>query len=141
MNGADTCAGLSPEALDGLTARLAGETRILAAYLLGSAARGDMRADSDVDVALLPEPGVRLAAAFLADLGGELTAVARRPVDLGVVTPDNLVYARQAVFAGRRLFCRDRVRADLAEADLLGMAAQFDYERREVAHAYSVSAR
>lgn len=117
---------------------LSGDSRILAAYLLGSAARDALRPDSDLDIAIMPAAGVHFTALELAELAAQLTPLAGRPVDIGLVSPANLIYAREAILSGRRIVCRNPFQADLAAATLLGLAAQFDYERREVVHAYSV---
>ncbi|MEY4300159.1 MAG: hypothetical protein RIR25_1395 [Verrucomicrobiota bacterium] len=45
---------LSPGVLDRIADRLARETSVAAAYVLGSSVEGRVREDSDVDVALLP---------------------------------------------------------------------------------------
>lgn len=118
---------------------LAGIPRILAAYLLGSGARGTLRPDSDLDLAILPFPGERFSAMELAELAAELGLHAGRPVDLGLLSAANLVYASQAILTGHRFLCRNLFAADNAAATLLGLAAHFNYERREVAHAYSVA--
>jgi hypothetical protein len=59
-------------------------------------------------------------------------------VDLGELCSRNLIYARETIFKGRRLFARDESRADLIEAGLLGMYAQFNEDRREVLDAYRI---
>jgi predicted nucleotidyltransferase len=83
---------------------LEGETRVLAAYLLGSAVSGRMRPDSDVD--------------------------------LGLLGSGNLIYAKEAIFTGIRIFSRNDAAADAAEATLLGMYVSFNEERQEVLDAY-----
>ncbi len=123
--------------MDRLVARLEQEPCLLAAYLLGSAARGSLRPDSDVDIALMPMADARLNGTFLVHLGGLLTELAHRPVDLGLLSASNLIYARQALLTGRRIMCRDLLRAGLTAAELLGLAAQLDFERQEIVRAYS----
>ncbi len=116
---------------------LAHDARVLAAYLLGSAVRDALRPDSDLDVAIMPAGGYHFTPIELAELAAQLTPLAGRPVDIGLISPANLVYARQAILTGRRITCRNVFQADSAAATLLGLAAQFDYERREVVHAYA----
>ena len=77
----------------------------------------------------LPADQGRLAAAISLEIG--------RVVDLGVLSSANLVYARQAILTGRRIYVRDNKRADLMAAALLGMYARFDLDRREVCDAYT----
>lgn len=113
---------------------LQARTDLCAAWLLGSAARDALRPDSDIDIALLPRPGATLDFQRQAELTAELCALLHRPVDLGVVSSRNLVYARQAILTGRPIFKNPG--ADLAAATLLGLYAQYYFERREVADAY-----
>jgi len=116
--------------------RVRGDERILALYLLGSAQTGTMRPDSDVDLAILLEPGRRIDSLERASIAAETSIVLGRDVDLGDASSRNLVYAREAILKGRRLFARDAARADLAEANLLAMYARFNEDRREVLDAY-----
>lgn len=112
---------------------LKADPRILAAYLLGSANEGRMRPDSDVDIALMPEPGSGFSDLERLDLGARLGLALGRDVDLGVVGPENLVYSRQAILCGSRMVAHDRGRAELREATLLGLYARYWDERKEVA--------
>ena len=115
---------------------LAADPRIAAVYLLGSAVSGNMRPDSDIDLALLPERGCRLGSTDLLELASRLAMLAGRPVDLGLLSSKNLVYAREALMTGRRLFCRDDVFTETTAATLLGMYLKFNEDRREVLDAY-----
>lgn len=108
-----------------------------AAWLLGSAARGAMRDDSDVDIALLLRPGVRLGAPESVELVARLATAAGRPVDLGVLTSGDVVYAAEAFLGGRILFLRDAVAALTRRAELLGMRADLERQRRPVIDAYT----
>lgn len=114
------------------------DPRILALYLLGSAHSGAMRPDSDIDLAILVEPGSRIEALERAEFAAEVAYAIGRDVYLGEMSSLNLVYAREAILKGRRLFERDRGRAELREASMLGMYANFHEERREVADAYRI---
>jgi len=119
------------------TERFGKDPRILAAYLLGSAANGTLRPDSDLDFGLLLQPGEVFSAQELNALTTDLTLAFGRPVDMGIVSARNLIYARQCVLTGKRIFCRDAFRTGLAVATLLGLAMQLDFERREILRAYS----
>jgi len=56
--------------------------RVVELALFGSAARGELRADSDVDLLVTFEDGARVTLITLVDLQEELSALIRRPVDL-----------------------------------------------------------
>jgi predicted nucleotidyltransferase len=116
---------------------LAKDPRIEAAYLLGSAARNEMHPGSDVDIAVIPINGTGIDDVERVLLGSELSFATGYTVDLGVISSSNLVYAREAVLTGRRIFVRDKTVADTAVASLLGMYAAFNEDRAEVLHAYS----
>ena len=116
---------------------LAADERIEAAYLLGSAAQGRLRPESDVDIAVMPARDKSLNAVERCLLAASLSLELGREVDLGLLSSANLVYARQAILTGHRLFARDAFRADLQAASLLGMYERFNLDRREVSNAYS----
>ncbi len=109
---------------------------IQAVYLLGSAASGAMRSDSDVDIALLFKPGSEIDADFLDKKKAELSLMLGREVDTGYMSTKNLVYARQAILTGKRIFVQDENFVNMREATLLGLYAQFENDRQEVMNAY-----
>ncbi len=109
---------------------------IMALYVLGSAATDSMRPDSDIDLAILYEPGHEHTALQRAEIAADATCTLGRDVDCGELSSRNLVYAREAILKGRRLFARDAFRADSMETNLLGMYTRFNEDRREVLDAY-----
>lgn len=109
---------------------------ILALYVLGSAATGSMRPDSDIDLAILCEPGQEFTSLQRAELAADATCCLGRDVDCGELSSRNLVYAREAILKGRRLFARDPSRVDAMETNLLSMYIRFNEDRREVLDAY-----
>lgn len=120
-----------------ITQQINQDTRILAAYLMGSAANGGMRPDSDVDIALLPKPGQKLSPLDLADMSVSITLSVGRVVDLGVITSQNLIYASEAILKGRRILCHNQFQTDLSVATLLGLTAQLKFERQEIQNGYT----
>lgn len=116
--------------------RLEQDGRVLAAYLLGSAVSGRMRPDSDLDLALMTMPDAEMSSldriALAAELGLEMGIV----VDIGELSSKNLIYAKEAILTGRRIFTRDPFQADLKACTLLGMYCRFNEERHEVLDAY-----
>jgi predicted nucleotidyltransferase len=90
------------------------DPRIAAAWLFGSAARGELRADSDIDVGiLLRDP--KSTAADVYELLGELVArlevvVAPRSVDLVLLEHQGPVFAHEALVDGRLILEQDRQR-------------------------------
>ena len=57
--------------------------RIVEMSVFGSAARGEMRPDSDIDIMVVLDPEARLGWEFFA-IADELSAVLSHPVDLGI---------------------------------------------------------
>jgi len=110
--------------------------RIAALYLLGSAAKGTMRTDSDVDIAILPRNGTSLTLQERADCTAALSLALRRDIDLGLITPQNLIYASEAILTGKRILALDPAYADQTEVRLLGQYLQLRIDRREVEEAY-----
>lgn len=110
--------------------------QIAAAYLMGSAVSGRLRADSDIDIALLLFEGQPIAVQERLKLAADLQQQVKRPVDLGVITSGNLVYAYEAMMRGQRFFTANRDVADATETRLLGCYFQLRHDRREVETAY-----
>jgi len=116
--------------------RLATYPGVLAWYLLGSAATDQLRPESDIDLALLPLPGVDFDHSELIRWGGELSLILGRVVDIGVLDQRNLVYAKEALLKGRRLYCADEELATRRTSDLLALYLHFQEDRKEVLDAY-----
>jgi predicted nucleotidyltransferase len=133
MNGST----LDPSQLAAIIAHLRGQAHVAAAYLLGSAATGRLRPDSDVDIAVLPVRRDELLLAERLSLTAELGRMVGREVDLGVLTTRDLVYAKEAVTRGRLVFDRDHVATATFEMYALSMYASLQEARREVLRAYA----
>jgi len=116
--------------------RLAAFPGVLAWYLLGSAARGTLRPESDVDLAILPLPGVILDRVELIRWAGSLSLELGRLVDLGIIDSSNLVYAKEAVTTGCRIVCSQESLADVRVSELLALYLRFQEDRKEVLDAY-----
>lgn len=115
---------------------LASNGMICAAFLLGSAATDRMRPESDIDIAILLVRGRRPDDLQRISLATELSLAAGIPVDLGILSSDNLIYAKEAILRGKEIYCGDRKYTDLMTTALLGMYVNFQEERREVLNAY-----
>jgi predicted nucleotidyltransferase len=118
-------------------ATLASCVGVQTAYLLGSAASDRLRNDSDVDVAILPNSRTGLSVQDRLALTAALTRVFGRPVDLGVLSTANVVYAKEAVATGRVLFERDHDATARFAMLALSMYASLQEARREVLKAYA----
>ena len=116
---------------------LRGHPAVTAAYLLGSAAADRLRPESDVDVAILPARRSRLSIPDRLALADKLSRVFGREIDLGFLSTSNLVYAKEAIVAGRPLLDRDPTATAEFAMHALAMYAALQEERREVLRAYA----
>ncbi|NBX30153.1 nucleotidyltransferase domain-containing protein [bacterium] len=123
--------------LEAVASRLSRHAHVAAAYLLGSAAEGRLRSDSDVDIAVLPVTPDGLPLVERLHLAAELGSIVGREVDLGVLTTRNLVYAKEAITRGRLIFDRDHLVTARFEMYALSMYASLQEARREVLRAYA----
>ena len=96
-----------------------------------------MHPNSDVDIALLPVSGKTLCLRDRLECASQIETIFGRPVDLGVLSTGNLVYAKEVIDHGTELFCRNRFRSDLFLTTSLSMYAELQQQRKEVLHAYS----
>ena len=123
--------------LETLVQRLQSEPSICAAFLHGSAAKECLRSTSDVDIAILPMPRIRIPLTERLQLAGELELLFGRVVDLGILSTHNLVYAKEVVEHGTLLFTKKNLLSDRFIATTLSMYADLQQDRKEVLHAYS----
>ncbi len=112
------------------------DPRYAAAYLFGSAANGELRPDSDIDIAVLPSPGVFLIQMDLLKLSSLLEENCGREVDIGILSSKNLIYTREAILKGKCIYEIDDIYCRLFIATVLGLYAQLKIERKEVEDVY-----
>ena len=95
---------LSPYTLFEISKYFSGVPSVLSVYLLGSANRGELREDSDIDLALLPMIDTKISSIDLYHLTGELGYQFGYEFDFGIIGSDNLVYSKEAIFTGNPFF-------------------------------------
>ena len=115
---------MTADKLEQVQRMLEGQPLVLAACLHGSTAKGPARPDSDVDIALLPNPGEHLPLKTRLGFAEELESVLGSPVDLGELSTRNLVYAKEVIENGKELFTHNRFQSDLFMATALSMYAE-----------------
>jgi predicted nucleotidyltransferase len=112
------------------------DTRIVAAYLLGSIVSGRLHAESDIDLAILPEPPNVFKTIDRLALSARLQDEMPLEVDIGILGLHDLIYSTQAIIHGRCIYFRDRFKKDLFAATCLALYADLKRQRIEVEHAY-----
>jgi len=103
---------------------------VLAVYLFGSAATGELRPDSDIDLAILcttPLPTVRLWS-----LAQSLAVSAGRDVDLIDLQSASTVVRAQVISTGKRVFCTDESVCGEFEDWVYSDYARLNEERRHI---------
>ena len=128
---------LSAEQFDVLIEILGNRPEIETAYLHGSAAKGTLRPDSDLDIAILPPPGKTFPMKARLDCAASIESVLHRTVDLGLLSTNNLIYAKEVIEHGKELFSKNPFHAKRFLATCLSMYADLQQQRKEVINAYS----
>ncbi|WP_321391960.1 nucleotidyltransferase domain-containing protein [uncultured Desulfuromusa sp.] len=119
-----------------LSAVLMGRSGVAAVYLLGSAAKGMLRKDSDIDIAFLPITGQDISLQVRLELASILENRLHRKIDIGVITGKNLIYASEAILNGLRIVTLQKNYTETMETRLLGCYYTFRQDRREVEESY-----
>lgn len=109
---------------------------VAAVYLFGSVLNGRLRVDSDIDIALLPIDKVTISLQFRLKLSALLEKNLGRIVDVGVISPRNLIYASEVIFTGRRIITLQKEYVNTVEMRLLGCYSVFKQDRKEVEENY-----
>ncbi len=95
-----------------------------------------MRADSDIDLAIMFEPGFSMDILERMDKAAKLSYELKHFIDLGEISNRNLVYAREVLLTGIPIYMKDSDKVNLVRANLLGLYVQFNQDRKEVLDAY-----
>lgn len=121
-----------------ITPVLQRDQRIVAAYLLGSIVSGRLHAQSDIDLAVLPDPPKSFTAMDRLYLAAAIQDELPLEADIGILSTHDPVYSSQAIVRGKCIFVRDKFKKDLFAATCLALYAQLKFERIEVENAYRI---
>jgi predicted nucleotidyltransferase len=127
----------TPEQLKEIAHILEANPKIEAAFLHGSMNKGTARSDSDVDIALLPVSHAKISTHERLLSAAQLEELLHRPIDLGILSSDNLIYAKEVIANGTELFTKNPLHSAMFIATALSMYAELQQQRKEVLHAYS----
>lgn len=109
---------------------------LVSIYIHGSMVKGNVHANSDLDLALLFTPGFTPARIDLLLFSADLESLIGRNVDIGVLSLDNVVYAKEVLTGGRRIYCRDTMACETFEMYVFSFYAKLNDERWEVLASY-----
>ncbi len=110
------------------------EPAVLAAYVFGSRARGEERAVSDLDIALILARGRELDLAARERLRAAVAGATGHRVDLAILCDETPVLAFEVIDGGRRVYARDAESADEREERLLQIYLDTNHMRRVQNH-------
>ncbi len=103
---------------------------VVAIYLFGSAAAGELRADSDIDLAVLPNASLPVARRW--SLAQALAVSAGRDVDLVDLRSASTVMRAQVVSTGKRLYCANKSLCSEFEDRVYSDYARLNEERQHI---------
>lgn len=109
---------------------------LLAIYLFGSQVAGVTHGESDLDLALLFKARTEPDSLAIYHLQSKVADVAGCPVDIGILSLDNVVFAKEVISKGHRVYCREQRQCDEFAMYCLAYYAQLNFERAELLASY-----
>jgi len=105
-----------------------------AVYVFGSCGEKSENTESDVDIAILLPHDESKSAGSLAfsDLQFKLEKQLHRRVDLINIRTVSIVFRKEIIVYGERIFCSDEYEADLFETLVLSMYGKLNEERSDI---------
>lgn len=104
------------------------EKNIDGIYIFGSISRGEMRIDSDIDIAVIGDFDFNDRLDFICDLEKEL----ERKIDLIDFNKSNLNFQAEIITNGQMIYCIDKEKNDLLEYKILAEYLVFEEDRKIV---------
>ena len=102
------------------------EVRII--YLFGSAARGELRENSDIDIAIIGE----YDSLETYNMQMELSEILDRDVDLINFNKVNINFQSEIISTGKVIYCKDEEEKDFFELRILSNYLSFEEDRKIV---------
>lgn len=104
------------------------EENIEGVYIFGSVSRGEMREESDIDIAVIGDFNFYDRLDFICDLEKELG----RKIDLIDFNRSNLNFQAEIITNGELIYCLDEEKNDLLEYKILAEYLVFEEDRKIV---------
>lgn len=99
-------------------------------YLFGSAARNELREESDVDIAYYGDASLTSYENFM--LAQELSEILKKDVDLVDLKKSSAVFKAQVVGTGKKIFCSDEDKRMYFEMIAFKDYALLNEERKDI---------
>jgi predicted nucleotidyltransferase len=116
------------------------KTEILAAYLFGSASKGRMRKNSDIDIAVLVDADrVKKPLRCRIEISTDLSDLLKRRIDIVILNYSNLLIRAQVFETGLLVYERSSRSRALFQA--ASMSRYYDYKRYFQYHADMLSSK
>lgn len=114
------------------------ESKILAIYLFGSVVKNKLKKESDLDFGILLSEDKSLSGMECLNLASEIESITKYRTDLGILSKKNLIYSKEAILSGVRIFDREKSVTDIKINLLLSMYYHFKEEMREIYNGYRI---
>ncbi|MCR6545090.1 type VII toxin-antitoxin system MntA family adenylyltransferase antitoxin [Dehalobacterium formicoaceticum] len=99
-------------------------------YIFGSAVKGVVHRDSDIDIAFLSNKNIDSYDVFI--IGQELADILNKRVDLVDLGKSSTVFQSQVVGKGKIVYCKDELRRMNYELLVLKKYARLNEERKDI---------
>lgn len=114
------------------------EEKIIACFLLGSYYKGNPDFESDLDLGFILKIQETLDPLEKIQLGTEITFTVGIPVDIGILSGDSLIYSKEAIWKGYKIFDRIPSETQKRVNVLLSQYYQFQMDQKTVIDAYTI---
>ncbi|WP_294378780.1 type VII toxin-antitoxin system MntA family adenylyltransferase antitoxin [uncultured Clostridium sp.] len=104
----------------------------IAIYLFGSASRGELRKDSDIDLGFLTDYNASVDEYFKFIKAQELADIFKRDVDLIHINSASTVFKIQITYYGRLIYCNNNYKRELFELYALREYTTLNEQRKEI---------
>lgn len=105
-----------------------GEKEVRIIYLFGSVVRGEMREDSDIDIAIIGE----FESLDIYNMQMELFDILERDIDLINFNKVNINFQSEIISTGEIIFCKNEEEKDFFELRILSNYLSFEEDRKIV---------
>ena len=112
---------------------------LMGIYIHGSVAKGTARPDSDLDIAILMHHQAVIDPEQFLAISGELQCrLPERPVQIGILSRKDVVFAKEVIAYGKRIYCADKTYCDTFAMYALSFYAELNEKRKNILRDYFI---